>query len=157
MVTPFLPLWVCGLIEPVHAGWEGSLHPTIPPPVWAGGEAAPRLLRRCCVCCGLLGNAGAREEGAADRGRRLKQAPRQLLHPQNRAMRPQGGALHHILRKLPLYPHFHLGPGLGFFNCCFSTSKFLRTNLDRAVVKRQLLANLPGRLIRAAQGCSSHG
>lgn len=75
------------------------------------------------MCCGLLGNAGAREEGAVDHGRRLKQAPGQLLHPPNRAMRPQGGALHHILRKLPLYPHFHLGPGLGLLLFHFQVSE----------------------------------
>lgn len=90
-----------------------------------------------------------------------KVSSRQLLHPQNRVMRPEGGALHHILRKLSLYPHFHLGPGWGFFNCCFFTSKFLRANLDTAVVKLTVISQpsraVPGRLIRVVYGCDSCG
>lgn len=58
-------------------------------------------------------------------------------------MMPQGGMLHHVLRKLPLYMRFHLGPGLVLFNRRLFHFQISEGKLgDRDVVKWSLLANL---------------
>lgn len=72
---------------------------------------------------GLLGNAETGEEGTAAvaspgcvQGSLSK--PPAIAPSANQDDDAPGWVLHHILRKLPLYMHFHQGPEMVLFNHC---------------------------------------
>ena len=56
-------------------------------------------------------------------------------------MMPQGGVLHHVLRKLPLYMHFHLGPGLVLFNHCLFHFQISEGKLGDSDVVKKIFVN----------------
>lgn len=103
-----------------------------------GGEPGSLVADEMCLLCACW--EMLRVERTAQQALRLPAGSRLLEQPPNpgscsickQGDDAPGRVLHHVLRKLPTYRHFHLGPGLVCLVTVFFTSKFLRANWETA-------------------------